>query len=128
MFVVIAFSFCCSSGLAFLIMVDLLSGIYSTEFFALQAIFLFIHIFFEKYCSPFGRDLCRKYGWAGTELCANALYRASLWTFMSKIFCHIKVCTMQFPLIKQVSYIWFSLLLYDDSVVFTLVSITLTIS
>ena len=52
MFVVVVVLFCCSSWLAFLILayrINLMHHFYATELFALEAIFQFMHIFFEKY-------------------------------------------------------------------------------
>ena len=50
--------------------------LYSNELFALDAIFLFVHQFFEKktrfsgvaICFSFGRQLCQKFGGAGSEI------------------------------------------------------------
>ena len=78
MFVVFVDCFCCSSWLAFLIMADLINVMRhfcSTELFAFEAIFCSqtfflknIWIFGVFYLFLFGRHLCQKCGWAGSEL------------------------------------------------------------
>ena len=69
---------CCCLILLFVLilayLINLMHHFYSTELFALEAIFSFIQFFWKilyflvfSICSSFGRQLCQNCGWAGLE-------------------------------------------------------------